>query len=156
MWRYSQEPAQRGQYPPTLQVLASLLSLTVQISSVTNERVYWILVNSTSSSTICWTLVPPIAIWLPCGNDKQVLSECSHRVDNVCQLVLLIAIKDGKQTQLRYSHWIRPTENSDSLGVATVSSAVPDFSSVYICGLGTEGTADRSLPVLISECPHSR
>jgi hypothetical protein len=28
MWRYSQEPAQRGPYPPTLQVLASLLSLT--------------------------------------------------------------------------------------------------------------------------------
>jgi hypothetical protein len=69
MWRYSQEPAQRGPYPPTLQVLASLLSLTVQTSSVTNETVYWILVNSTSSSTICWTLV--IAIWLPCGNDKQ-------------------------------------------------------------------------------------
>jgi hypothetical protein len=30
MWWYSQEPAQRGLYPPTLQVLASRLSLTVQ------------------------------------------------------------------------------------------------------------------------------
>jgi hypothetical protein len=26
MWRYSQEPAQRGPYPPTLQVLASLVA----------------------------------------------------------------------------------------------------------------------------------
>jgi hypothetical protein len=31
------------------------------------------------------------AVW------QAVLSECSHCVDNVCQLVLLITIKDGKQ-----------------------------------------------------------
>jgi hypothetical protein len=31
------------------------------------------------------------AVW----QRQAVLSECSHRVDNVCQLVLLIAIKDG-------------------------------------------------------------
>jgi hypothetical protein len=36
------------------------------------------------------------AVW----QRQAVLSEYSHRVDNVCQLVLLITIKDGKQSQL--------------------------------------------------------
>jgi hypothetical protein len=36
------------------------------------------------------------AVW----QRQAVLSEYSHCVDNVCQLVLLITIKDGKQLQL--------------------------------------------------------
>jgi hypothetical protein len=37
MWRYSQEPAQCGPYPPTLQSLASPL-LTIQTSNIVSHE----------------------------------------------------------------------------------------------------------------------